>query len=129
MISDAELNDRMTKLFKSNFLEKPDDDDLALSVNQTKALTVMKNSITKRPDNHYEVAVPWVDKHRLPNNYFSAQKVLKNMVQRWEKTRPDILTWYKEKMSELIKNYFIPIAKDECPIESVWHLNHFFYQP
>ena len=120
------IHDQLERMFTMDFCAE-NDLQLAPSIEDTQALTIMESSVQKR-DGHYEVALPWKQCKRpsLPNNRKLAER------------RLDCLKGKLERDSELFNNYktkvneYIDLGYAEQVTESlqsphtgeVWYIPH-----
>ena len=64
---DEFLTKTVERMFQLHFSEPPHYEDLALSLGDKKAQTIMENSV-KIVDDHYQVDLPFRDNLPFPNN-------------------------------------------------------------
>jgi len=95
------------------------------SVEDTRALAIMKSSIRLLENNHYEIALPWREEcTELPNNYQMASKRLKSLANSLRKN-VKLYDMYKTQITEYItKGYAQLCSEQHTSSKKVWYLPH-----
>ena len=119
------LHRQLQKMYNADFVGKERESDIAVSVHDRKALSIMKKSIVK-VDSHYQIALPWKScDSRLPHDKYVAEKrmiCLKEKLGRDPKLRQQ----YREKISEYLElGYARKISHDELAhTPRTWYIPH-----
>ena len=119
-----DLNKNIKLLYNQDFNDV--EDDVALSCQDKRALSVMENTIELK-NGHYGIALPWKhDRPSLPRNKPMAENRLKLLKKRLEKDS-DLLEKYSTYMDDLIeKGYARQVPQQERGDQSnvTWYLPH-----
>ena len=79
------LQELIIDMFNRDFVEKPGDNELTMSLDDKRAVKIMENSVSRRPDGHLQVALPYInDNVTLPDNY-------KMALQRFQSLRSQLM--------------------------------------
>ena len=126
MRADQELTQQFRMFCNWEFCDSIYDDRPAMSREDTRALTTMKESICLKKG-HYEIALPWrEDVPCLPNNRTLAEHRLKLLHRRLLRN-PELHSKYSSFMDSLFENGHarrVPENRLKHPVGPVWYLPH-----
>ena len=125
--TDQMLNRQFEKFCNIEFNDSTVDNKLAMSVEDSRALSIMENSVHLK-NGHYEMALPWKKSPiHLPNNRPLAEHRLKLLKKRFLKNR-DLFSKYVDSMNALINKGFarkVPTTSLGHPESAaLWYLPH-----
>ena len=123
----TDLQKLITDMFNRNFVEMPGDDQIVMSVEDKRAISLLENSITQRPDGHLEIGFPFKhDNVVLPNNYPMAIQRFENLrnqlrknPEMWNHTK-NIIQGMRERNN--IRLTTLSELEQECFSTKTWYL-------
>ncbi|XP_077965512.1 uncharacterized protein LOC144411797 [Styela clava] len=120
------LCEQLQRMFNCDFSESDFTEEFAPSIEDTRALSIMKDSICK-VDGHYQMRLPWkCEEPQFPQSYKFAKKRLDYLKRKFQRD-PGYFDKYKEKIHEYIDNdYAKKIPEDHVPSDErkIWYLPH-----
>ena len=121
--SSANLNQQVLELFDKDFHYLDEKQHLEMSVEDLKALSIMKKT-TRKVSNHYVMKLPWRDdKAVLPNNRLMVKKRLKSLKIELV-ANDDLRINYVDKIKKYIKSGHASLAPKKITPNKTWHLPH-----
>ncbi|VDP26019.1 unnamed protein product [Schistosoma curassoni] len=116
-----ELEDKFEQLYSTEFKD-PFSRTISMSVEDRIALSAISNSV-QRLNGHYQIALPWRHKHKLPNNRELAERrlsCLKGRLIRDKKLFQD----YVDSMTRYVERDYAEKVNDNHSDGQIWYLLH-----
>ena len=121
----ALLHSQLQKMYDAVFVGRDRKSDVAVSVHDKKAVSIMEKSVVK-VNNHYQIALPWKSRDsRLPSNKHIAEKRLSRLKEKLDRD-PKLLKLYRDKINEYLTfGYARKIPDDELAhTPRTWYIPH-----
>ena len=119
------LHRQLQKMYNADFVGKERESDIAVSVHDRKALSIMKKSVVK-VDSQHQIALPWRSgDSRLPNNKYVAEKRMACLKEKLGRV-PKLRQQHREKINEYLElGYARKISHNELAhTPRTWYIPH-----
>ena len=121
--SDVDLEHQVERFWKLDALVGPANDEVGLSVNDKRALSVWQETI-RHHEGHYELAIPCKQRPvDLPVNIDIAKQRLSCLRMRFM-GQPELHAVYRDGMESLLRDYAEEVPADEIDSRPAWYLPH-----
>ena len=117
------LQENLEKMWRTDFSERCDTDEVGWSVDDKRAAKIMSDTISI-DDGHYKLALPWQDKTFVPpNNKVQAYARLNQLKRRLERD-PELHAKYTEQMNQYLDKGHAEAAPLSKKHDRTWYLPH-----
>ena len=119
-----ELEEKIERCFDQDF--KDSSCEVGSSVDNDNWLQFVENNTVVRPDNHFEISLPFKEKPIMPNNFFQVSKRFESL-QRKLVNDENLRTEYLDFMNTMKNRGFIeevPLKDLRCDTGNSWFLTH-----
>jgi hypothetical protein len=123
-VNDVALREQLEKMWTTDFADVIHSQNVAMSVEDKRALTIMESTLIHKSDGHYTMGLPWRDENVvLPNNLPLAHVRLEHLKRKLSRD-PELHKMYTATMSDYIdKGYAKPVNITDTN-DRVWYLPH-----